>query len=122
MEEANRADERKYLGKLLDTTGIAENVEAVKDAASRPIAADEAKKLETDAKVSGIMDATILLKKIEEVKALAAAATPTPAQQAAAAPPVADKVLSSLVDSSNLTTAVTNVTDAVNRPSVDPEV
>lgn len=45
MEEADRADERKYLGKLLDTKGIAENVEAVKDAASRPIVADEAKKL-----------------------------------------------------------------------------
>ena len=45
IEEADRADERKYLGKLLDTKGIAENVEAVKDAASRPIVADEAKKL-----------------------------------------------------------------------------
>jgi len=113
LNEEKNADERRFLGKLLDTQDIKEKIDAVKDAASRPIVADEAKKIETDAKVSGIMDATVLLKKIEEVKSLAAAAIPTPAQQAAAAAPPADKVLSKLVDNTKLTTAVTTVTDAV---------
>ena len=106
IQEKRNSAERKYLGKLIDTTVIAKNVEAVKDAASRPLVSDEVKKLEYDSKLSGIMDATKLLNKIEEVKKLAAAATPTPAQQAAAAAPRADKVLSSLLDPTKLNVSV----------------